>query len=73
MKRNCVATIKFHVKSVLRLVLRLRQLPLNLKIKKEIVLQLLTAVRGRNGKRKKKEGIMLPYKNSQMEVGTLGG
>lgn len=52
---------------------RLRQLPLNLKIKKEVVLQLLTAVRGRNGKRKKKEGMMLPNISSQMEVGSLGG
>lgn len=37
---------------------RLKQLPLNLKIKKEVVLQVLTAVR-RNGKRQKKEGMML--------------
>lgn len=52
---------------------RLRQLPLNLKIKKDIVLQLLTAARGRNRKKKKKEGMMLPNINSQMEVGSLGG
>lgn len=51
---------------------RLRQLPLNLKIKKEVVLPLPTTVRGRNGKRQKKEGLTLPNISCQLEVGTLG-
>lgn len=52
---------------------RLKQLPVNLKIKKEAVFQLLTTVRRRNGKRQKKEGMTLPAISSQMEVGSLGG